>query len=317
MTPPLDRRRLSGEHAEIEVLVRDRLGAQARAVAPLTGGEVGHVFRVETDAGVFAVKLVRLGKDPAFVDEPVDNRVYGARWSNLGPASALLAANGIAAAAVRATGALPERGFAFAILDFVAGDADDFSPAWFAGVGAALGRMHAIKRAYQGWVDMPAPYPERWTAAFARSFRSRLAETAPLLASGLERIVSIRAEGLLVELTEPCDFVFSHTDGFQGVMASSGQAWILRGVIDIEDHQFTDQRFVLAGFELGHAAGGREVLPDFWRAYEAVRSVDPSYETFKPLFQLYYLLVWTRVLSDRPILKGRCIARMEAIVSAP
>jgi len=296
---------MNDEHAAIADLVRERLGAAARAVAPLTGGEVGHVFRVDTDAGVFAVKFVRLTEGPTFADEPVDNRVYGSRWSNLGPACALLAANGIAAAAVRATGVLPERGLAYAILDFLAGDTDDYSPAWFSGVGAALGRMHGVTRGYQGWVDMPAPYPERW------------AETAPLLTASLQDAIADRAECLLAELSEPAAFVFSHTDGFQGVMARNDGVWTLRGVIDVEDHQFTDQRFVLAGFELGHAFNGREVPADFWRAYKAVKPVEPSYTIFKPLFQLYDLLVWTRVLSDRPLLKDNCVAQLQAIALAP
>jgi len=308
---------MSDEHAAIGALVLDRLGLEARVIMPLAGGEVGHVFRVDTDAGAFAVKFVRLADDPAFADEPIDNRVYGARWGNLAPASALLAANGIAAAAVRATGALPERGLAYAILDYLAGDADDYSPAWFSGVGVALGRMHRVTRAYQGWVDMPAPYPEGWATAFVQSFRGRLAETAPLLTSGLHDAIAARAGDLLADLTEPSEFVFSHTDGFQGVMARHDDAWSLRGVIDIEDHQFTDQRFVLAGFELGHAVGGRKVPADFWRAYEAARPIDPSYATFKPLFQLYDLLVWTRVLSDRPALRDNCIGHLEAIAFAP
>ncbi len=304
---------MTGDLASIGALVRDRLDAEPRAIAPLTGGEVGNVFRVETDAGVYVVKFIRLVDEPAFADEPVDNRVYGMRWSNLGPASTLLAAHGVAAAAVRATGALPERGLAYAILDYLAGDDDDHSPAWFAAVGATLGGMHTITRAYQGWVDMPAPYPATWTAAFAQSFRARLAETAPLLATGLRDAVGARAKGLLADLTEPGEFVFSHTDGFQGVMARRGEAWTLSGVIDIEDHQFTDQRFVLAGFELGHAVNGREVPADFWRAYTAVRPVHPTYATVKPLFQLYDLLVWAWVLKDRPPLKDNCIRHLTAI----
>jgi fructosamine-3-kinase len=308
---------VTGEQAAIGALVRDRLGAEARAIAPLTGGEVGNVFRVDTDAGAYVVKFVRLVDEPAFADEPVDDRVYGMRWSNLRPASALLAARGVAAAAIHATGKLPERGVAYAILDYLAGDADDYSPAWFAGVGAALSRMHTITRAYQGWVDMPAPYPAPWTAAFAQSFRARLAETAPLLSTDLRDAVATRAEGLIADLTEPGEFVFSHTDGFQGVMVRREGAWTLRGVIDIEDHQFTDQRFVLAGFELGHAFNGREVAPDFWRAYTAARPVDPSYAKFRPLFQLYNLLVWAWVLQDRPALKDNCVSRLDAIAFGP
>ncbi|HEY3887850.1 MAG TPA: hypothetical protein VGL73_04695, partial [Caulobacteraceae bacterium] len=101
----------------------------------------------------------------------------------------------------------------------------------------------------------------------------------------------------------------------QGVMARRGGGWTLRGVIDIEDHQFTDQRFVLAAFELGHAVNGHDVPPDFWAAYTAGRPLDPSYATFKPLFQLYYLLVWTWVLKDRPALKDNCIRHLDAITT--
>jgi fructosamine-3-kinase len=304
---------VSREHEAIGALVRERLGVEPRAIEPLTGGEVGAVFRVEADTCAYVVKFVRLVDEPSYADEPVDDRVYGARWSNLGPASALLAAHDIPAATVRATGSLPERGLAYAILDFLGGEPDDFSPAWFAAVSAALGRMHAITRANQGWVGMHTPYPTPWTTAFGQSFRARLAATAPLLPTGLRDAVAARAEALLTDLTEPGEFVFSHTDGFQGVMARHGKGWTPRGVIDIEDHQFTDQRFVLAGFELGHAINGRQVPADFWRAYTAVRPVEPGYATFKPLFQLYYLLVWTWVLKDRPALKDNCIRHIHAI----
>jgi fructosamine-3-kinase len=308
---------VTDDQASIGELVRDQLGVEPQAIEPLAGGEVGNVFRVDTDAGAYVVKFVRLVDEPGFVDEAVDDRVYGSRWSNLGPASALLAANDVAAAAVRGTGVLPQRGLAYAILDFLDGDPDDFSPAWFAAVGATLGRLHAITRAYQGWVDMPTPYPESWTNAFARSFQVRLSATASLLPTGLRDAVAARASGLLVGLTEPTEFVFSHTDGFQGVMARRGGLWALRGVIDIEDHQFTDQRFALAGFELGHAINGRDIPPDFWSVYAGAQPVDPGYETFKPLFDLYYLLVWARVLQDRPVLRDNCIRHLDAIAFRP
>jgi len=306
------------QEAEAAALVRERLGAEPRAVLPLAGGEVGHVFRVDTDGGAYAVKFMRDRAAPSLADEPVDDRVYGSRWSNLGPASTLLAARGIPAAAVRATGVLPERGLSYAILDFLDGDADDHSPAWFAAVGAALGALHAIARPYQGWVDMPAPYPTPWRVAFGESFRRRLAETAPLLPPSLGDAIAARAEPRLAALDEPTTFVFSHTDGFQGVMSRGSGEWGLLGVIDIEDHQFTDQRFVLAGFELGQAVNNGRVVPAaFWRAYTAAKPVDPTYATFKPLFQIYYLLVWAWVVQDRPALKEACIAHLATILGTP
>ena len=100
--------------------------------------------------------------------------------------------------------------------------------------------------------------------------------------------------------------MFSHTDGFQGVLKNAG-GWTLLGVIDIEDHQFTDQRFVLAGFELSRLFYGLPIDPAFWDAYAGLKPIDPSYAAFKPLFQTYYLLVWTWVFRGRLSLLERAV----------
>ena len=42
----------------------------------------------------------------------------------------------------------------------------------------------------------------------------------------------------------------SHTDGFSAVLKQREVDWQVLGHIDVEDMQFTDRRFVLAGFEL-------------------------------------------------------------------
>jgi fructosamine-3-kinase len=296
--------------ARIAGLLRREMGVEARAVAPLVGGQVGHVFRVDTDGGAFVVKFVGARREGAYAEEPRDDRVYGSRWSNLQPAYELLRKSGVAAPRLHASGTLADEGLHFAILDFVDGDADDFSAAWFSGLGAALGALHAITRPFQGWVAMDGPYPEPWVAAFPASFRSVLAQAAPIVGERLARVVEARAQDDLAAFTEPGRFVFSHTDGFQGLFRQTGGGWALAGVIDIEDHQFTDPRFVLAGLELQHAWAGRTIPAEFWAAYGPA---EPGWDRNKTLFQLYYLLVWARVLRDQAEAFGTCVRMLERL----
>ncbi|HXQ12889.1 MAG TPA: hypothetical protein VN805_18000 [Caulobacteraceae bacterium] len=293
-------------------LLRKDLGVEAGAIRPLTGGEVGRVFRVDAAGASYAVKFVQARSEPPFSDEPVDDRVYGSRWSNLVPAHTLLRANGIAVPALHAHGTLPDERLNYAILDYLDGDPDDGSPAWSACVGRVLGRMHSLTRPYPGWVDMQPADAVHWPSAFATSFKGWQARAKAHLSPALLRAVARRCEPLLAALGEPEQFVFSHTDGFQGILKKTGD-WALLGVIDIEDHQFTDQRFVLAGFELSRAFYG-PFDPVFWGAYAAFRPVDPSYAAFKPLFQTYYLLVWTWVFRGRPSLLEPAVQRLERVI---
>ena len=96
------------------------------------------------------------------------------------------------------------------------------------------------------------------------------------------------------------------------MLRKAGGAWTLAGVVDIEDHQFTDRRFVLAGLELSHTWHGRTVPPAFWDAYG---HAPPDHERFKPLFQLYYLLVWARVLQGQPAAFARCLEMLEGLAA--
>jgi fructosamine-3-kinase len=293
-------------------LLRRDLGVEAVAIRPLTGGEVGRVFRVDAGGGSYAVKFVQASREPPFSDEPVDDRVYGSRWSNLVPAHALLRENGVGVPALHAHGTLVDEGLNYAILDYLDGDPDDGSPAWSACVGRVLGRMHSLVRPYHGWVGMQPVDAVHWPSAFARSFEGWRARAKAQLSPPLLDAVARRCQPLLAALREPEQFVFSHTDGFQGVLKRTVD-WSLLGVIDLEDHQFTDQRFVLAGFELSRAFYG-PFDPVFWDAYAALKPVDPSYPAFKPLFQTYYLLVWTWVFRDRPSQLEPAVQQLERVV---
>jgi fructosamine-3-kinase len=285
----------------IQGLLAAHLGVEADALEPLAGGQVGRVWRADVAGRRYVVKLVRAGAEPSFADEPRDNRVYGARWSNLEPAYRALKSAGVATPTLHASGIVEGEGFA--ILDYLAGGVDDYSEGWFAVVGESLGRLHGVRRAYQGWIGMDAPLTEGWAEAFTLSLRSRFEDVRPYLTPG-QAALAARRIAEWGPLDEPGEFVLSHTDGFQGVLArGAGGGWRLDGVIDIEDHQFTDRRFVLAGLELGHAIAGRLDLPGaFWAAYRAAAGVGEELMGRWRLFQLYYLLVWIRVLQGQDAL---------------
>jgi hypothetical protein len=259
------------------------------------------------------VKLVAASDEPAFADEPSDNRVYGARWSNLRPAHKALAARGVRAPALYGTGDLDAEGLRYAVMEYLDGDADDHSPEWFAVVGQALGQVHGVTRDCQGWVGLDAPLADDWSTAFGKSFRHRLREAGPLLGPDLHQAVAACAGEQLRGLQDPPSFVLSHTDGFQGVLKKTGDGWACVGHIDIEDFQFTDQRFVLAGLELSHALAGRSVPSDFWDAYLPAVDLAPGYRRVRDLFQTYYLLVWAWVLRDQAAFLETCVRRLEAI----
>jgi hypothetical protein len=61
---------------------------------------------------------------------------------------------------------------------------------------------------------------------------------------------------------------------------------------------FMDARLPLAGYELGY--GGpehrRQVPPEFWAGYRRHKQVNPTHAATRDLFQLFYLLAWTRNL---------------------
>jgi fructosamine-3-kinase len=89
---------------------------------------------------------------------------------------------------------------------------------------------------------------------------------------------------------DPPRFVFSHGDGLQGMWSPTAAGWTLSGVIDIEDHRFTDQRFALAVYEVSMERA--PLHASFWAAYQQQTRLDPTYPQFRPLFQLYVLLDW-------------------------
>ena len=298
----------------VKQLISEKIGAEAREVTTLVGGQVGHVYRADTADTSYVVKLVEAWPEPSFSEELRDDRVYGSRWSNLLPAYDLLFKSRIAVPKLYASGFLEDEKTNYEILDYLKGNSDDFSVEWFVAVGNALGTIHKTSRPYQGWIGMETPYIESWSDAFTKSLESQLDQAKPYVSTELYAQAA-RYVTQYESISEPEAFVLSHTDGFQGVLKKVGTNWELVGVVDIEDYQFTDQRFVLAGLELAHAIEKRIVPNEFWVAYTEQTAIDSTFDTYKKLFQIYYLLVWSRVLKDQPEPFKKCIDKFSELVA--
>lgn len=298
----------------VKKLIIEKIGVDVRDITTLVGGQVGHVYRVDTLHNSYVVKLVDVWPELSFFEESRNARVYGSRWNNLLPAYALLEKSDIPIPKLYTSGSLKSENIHYEILEYLSGNPDDYSVGWFAAVGKALGTIHKISRPYQGWVDIERPYTECWSDAFTQSLESQLGQARLCLPTELHAQIT-KHISKSEQITEPGVFVLSHTDGFQGVLRKEGAKWDLVGVIDIEDHQFTDQRFVLSGFELSHTLEKRTTPNEFWTMYSEQIPIDPTFDTYKKLFQIYYLLVWSRVLKDQPGPFKKCVDKLSELVT--
>jgi hypothetical protein len=158
-----------------------------------------------------------------------------------------------------------------------------------------LGAIHRIVRAQYGPLDAPTTAALGWRDDFFLALELTLdaARTHPLVAAQLSEVTQAIAR-LKSAWSDPPRFVFSHVDGLQGMVVKTTQGWQFSGVFDIEDYIYTDQRFVLAVFELIVALNRATLQPSFWAAYATEQSIDPTYSRLRPLFQLYVLLDWIK-----------------------
>jgi hypothetical protein len=91
------------------------------------------------------------------------------------------------------------------------------------------------------------------------------------------------------------------------MLVKTANGWALSGVIDIEDHRFTDQRFALAVHEVEMSMGQASLHDSFWTAYMQHTTLDTSYSQFRPLFQIYVLLDW---LGNTPSMQPDMIVKL-------
>lgn len=272
----------------IKEIIEHNPSLRAGEINEIKGGVVGLVYRISNNET--PPLIIKFNKEKSSYIKNSDEEVYGSNPDDFNKSYEILKKNGIPVPEVFVLGITNDKKFRYIVMRELEGDNDDYSELWFKEVGQWLGKIHAIKKTYESsWVDR-----------FKESLQSRLNNLKGLLEKDTFERVESYILNHINSLTSIENFCFSHLDGFQGIMKKRNNSWELLGVIDIEDHQYTDQRFVLAGFELNNDMKGNIIPPIFWDEYHQSKNIDSTYEKTKNIFKVYYLLVWCYVFrSDK------------------
>lgn len=293
----------AGSHLDfIQRIVQTQLGATAELIVDRSPGFSGSfVYAVDlVSPSAHLPCIVKLIPDRPD-DQDVTNRVYGSHAASFRAAYALLHQYAIPLPQLYlALTPQPTVPFYCYVMERLPGEDVQTLRARLSGpslahldaiVGQHLGAIHSITRSYDGWADLPTPHPLCWREAFFTALHTNL-ERACIHARIRKRRRQIvqTVDQYAAAWIDPPWFVLSHGDGLQGMLVPNATSWSLTGVIDIEDHCFTDPRFALAVYELsmGHAS----LKDSFWEAYQQHTTLDHSYRLFRPLFHLYVLLDW-------------------------
>jgi hypothetical protein len=258
--------------------------------------------------GQLCIKFTETTSDADYDALSVDKRIYAARHSNFHGAYHVLTKANLPVPTVYSSRSvmIGKTRWSYQVMALLAGIdvrntlAFGEPPAaneLHALTGAMLARMHAITRPYDGWVDQMQPYQLPWRDAFFQSLHNQLSAASQVSTAIRQQQAAICAfiDQQATTWVAPTEFVLSHVDGLQAMAAYQDGQWHFTGFVDLEDHCFVDQRFVLAGHELIMRVGRRELPSAFWDAYQAIKAVPASYHATRPLFQLYYLLSWLTV----------------------
>lgn len=300
-----------------ELVARHGFGAVAES-ENITTGYAGHVYKVTVASEArppaeplktLCIKLTANEDEVEFDDLSPGERIYGTRPSNFQTAYRIMQNADIPLPKVYSTGVTADSAFHFQVMELLPGVSVREFLAWnehpqmdalHEVVGCALGQLHQITRTYDGWASQAQPYDTSWTEAFFAALAHVLDQACSLNEVILENRSTVR-ETIAQHhkmWNAPNEYVFSHVDGFQGMAHFDGNIWGLTGVVDIEDHSFTDQRFVLAGHELAFHFELRQTPESFWRGYDQFVPVPDSYLSTRNLFQLFYLLDWLQICYD-------------------
>jgi aminoglycoside phosphotransferase (APT) family kinase protein len=286
----------------IQRIVKIYLGATTEVIVDRSPGYSGSfVYAVDVVSPTrqlpCIVKLIPDWPD----DQQVTNRVYGSHAASFRAAYALLQQHAIPLPQLyTALTPQPDLPFYCYIMERLPGEDVQAIRGHLSGtsqahldaiVGQYLGAIHSITRAYDGWVDLPGPHSLQWRDAFFTALHTILDRACihPVINQRRQQLVQT-FDRYAAAWIDPSRFVLSHGDGLQAMLVPNATSWILTGVIDIEDHCFTDQRFALAVYELG--MGHAPLRDSFWEAYQQQTTLDSTYMQFQPLFQLYVLLDW-------------------------
>jgi hypothetical protein len=291
-------------------IIKQEMGIGAHSINSLGMSIGGAVMKVETEKGTFVVKLIANEPPAVIEDEDVSDRVYGGRWTEFESALNAMKEASLPLPTIHATGYTEDDSQYFILMDYVAGESvrefmseAETDESLHRVTGETFGKLHSVTRDYQGWVSMETPYDTSWGEAYFLALDNQIDEIeknsylSPDVIAKLRTFTGSQKEAWI----EPINFVLSHLDGFQGIASKQGNEWSIDSIVDIEDHQFTDQRFVLCGHELAMETEGKKLPNSFWEGYSSTKEIDPTFEQHKSLFKLYYLSVWLCVFKDENI----------------
>jgi|SRR3989344_264451 len=277
----------------------------------VNGGHTGFVYEVDVKLNLkiykFIVKLSKIIGAWSLKEERPEQRVYGGRSRSFENVYKLLINNKIPTFKLLSYG-LPtkEVPYFYQVLSRLEGFSirEHLTLSNCANKnnllklsGTELGKLHLITRSYDGWVGQKKPYTIKWKDSFLKALDIRLHHFLKSnylsLQQKQELIFFIKEKKR--KWTNPKEYVLSHVDGLQGMAEYRNKKWIFSGHIDLEDYRFTDQRFVLAGLEIGSNYSIKDAPRDFWEGYLKFKKVDRSFHVLKDLFKLFYFMSWIQM----------------------
>jgi hypothetical protein len=297
-------------------IIRETMDMEAGEFTPMGNSFGGHVFKVGIKNSTIRNLVVKLSDITA--DEPPfefirnDDRIYGVRLSNELPAYRLFRDHTIPVPQLYASGNTQRDAarYHYAIYEYLPGESvaeclakspQHNLDGLHSVIGSTLGKIHNIRRRYQGWIEMKEPYSIDWGKSFFDWIGNQIDGIRQHKLLSVQAISDIESfvNGKRKTWSAPAEFVLSHMDGFQAMARQKNTGWEITGVIDIEDHQFMDQRLVLAGYELVLESAGRKTPDIFWEEYTHTTTLDGSYHDSKKLFILSILLAWMCIIHGR------------------
>ncbi|MFA5936962.1 MAG: hypothetical protein WC822_03730 [Candidatus Paceibacterota bacterium] len=275
----------------------------------ILGGHSGYVYtinvKLNSKINKFIIKLSNIIGSKSLKDEKNEQRVYGGHSKSLVNNYKLLKSNNLKTFTLLSY-SLPNKEIpyfyqliskldGFSIREYLA--LNNNQKELFKLAGIEFGKLHSITRSYDGWAKQDIPYKKNWEKSFflALDLRLKYLIENKYFNKKDSKTLTTFIENKKIKWTSPREYVFSHVDGLQGMVEYKKNKWIFNGHIDLEDYRFTDQRFVLAGFEIGANYSTKKAPAVFWNEYLKFKKIDKSYEELKDLFKVFYFMSWVHM----------------------
>ncbi|MDO8486173.1 MAG: hypothetical protein Q7S77_00525 [Candidatus Staskawiczbacteria bacterium] len=298
----------------ISKIVKEKLHGELLESHEIKGGHSGFVYIIDVDLGSkikkFIVKLSKkIGADFLQLERP-EQRVYGGRSVSFKSSFDLLINSNIKTFKLLSCG-LPTEDIpyfhqliskleGYSLREYLVLDNYPNREDLLRLSGMEFGKLNQITRSYDGWANQKDPYLTKWKNSFFLALEIRLDHLINNKYLSKEEIkkINIFILNKKKKWTDPKEYVFSHVDGIQGMVDYIDSEWVFNGHIDLEDYRFTDQRFVLAGLEIGANYSIDSISNSFWDGYLKFKKVDKSFNDLKDLFKLYYFMSWIQMTDE-------------------